>query len=115
MEDCLSKGLDYGEHGSRLRKMNLHLHSFDMSFSPLLLRQTSPLLTPTSAWSKTRLGLHITFIYSIITHQRLTAPGLTTSSFSDVGDPSLRDTLLASMAGAVGVDEVGVVGRGEGD
>ncbi len=46
---------------------------------------------------------------------KLTAPGLATSSFSEVGDSSLTDTLLASLAGAVGVNDVGVVGRGGGD
>ncbi len=47
---------------------------------------------------------------------KFTAPGLATSSFSEQGDSSLMDTLLASLAaGAVGVDDVGVVGKRGGD
>jgi hypothetical protein len=57
----------------------------------------------------------INSMFLIINISKLTAPGLATSSFSEFGDSSLTDTSLESLAGAVGVDDVGVVGRGGGD
>ena len=73
-----------------------------------------------SCWFRLPFGLQQIFFFKFNVPNnknvsKLTAPGLATSSFSEFGDSSLTDTLLESLAGALGVDDVGVVGRGGGD
>ena len=116
VEDYLSKGSDCGAHGSRWRrKMNPLRHLFYTFSSRWLPQPTFPSSTPTFVWSTT-CERCLKILPMVQVKFKLTAPGLATSSFSEQGDSSLMDTLLRSLAGgAVGVDDVGVVGRGGGD